>query len=100
MTALDARKAGTHPERLVLVRNGTREERRYEDGKGGFAVVVFQDGSGSWESFLIDDWLADSMAVRWYTAERGDWYEPVFVADEPERVVVHRINWNTTNRNA
>ncbi|MBI4148771.1 hypothetical protein HY490_05760 [Candidatus Woesearchaeota archaeon] len=90
LAAMDARQNKAHPKSLVVVKDGKRVQRVYNDTTATFAVVVFDDGD-EWRSLLMDVDVADTLVVRMFIGEDIPYFKKVFQSKEtPDRVMVYQ----------
>lgn len=90
LSVMDARMNGAHPGGLVVVNDGERLERLYNDSRADYSVVLFNTSDG-WHSLLMDAEVSRSLVVRMFVREDIPFFERVFVSGEmPNRVVLYK----------
>ncbi|MBI5066253.1 hypothetical protein HZA97_08515 [Candidatus Woesearchaeota archaeon] len=87
-----ATQNGVHPNSLILVTNGTRQEKVFDNGVGDFALFVF-NGENGYSSFFVDKKLKDTLTARLYSGEKIEGFNLVHTEYVPERVVTYKVNY-------
>ena len=87
LKTLDVTNPGTPPPRLVLIRNGTRQEAHLQES---YTLYLYETKDG-YKSFIIDNIMANVLYIRLFTGEKVEGFNQVFESNKPERVVVLKL---------
>ncbi len=87
-----ATQNGFHPNSLVLVTNGTRQEKVFDNGVGDFTLFVFE-GENGLSSFFVDKKLKNTLTARLYSGEKLEGFDLVHTEYLPERVVTYKVKY-------
>lgn len=78
------------PDSLVVVKNGTRQEKTFENGVGNFTLFVLETNQ-NYKSFFVDKKLKNTLTARMYAGEKIKGFKKVHEENLPERIVTYKI---------
>ncbi|MBI2565023.1 hypothetical protein HYV79_03485 [Candidatus Woesearchaeota archaeon] len=82
----------SRPYSLVLVQNGIRKIKKYDDAKKPEALVVFEQEK-DYYAFFADYHISDSLLLRLFTGESISGFKRVYSVYEPERILTFKVDW-------